>query len=173
MRAGLIPALQGGKPLAHSTQLPKGSARWAVHVITPTARTLQSLAASLTRDSESVSATATLIDDLAQDPRSLHLYARRLLSRPNAGERLLLVVDEFEELFTLSKDKAQRKAFVDGLLMAACPEEGAPCAPAASVVTVVLTLRADFFANCAEFENLRSALDGYQRYIGAMSQEEL
>ena len=66
MRAGLIPALQGGKPLAHSTQLPKGSARWAVHVITPTARTLQSLAASLTRDSESVSATATLIDDLAQ-----------------------------------------------------------------------------------------------------------
>jgi formylglycine-generating enzyme required for sulfatase activity/energy-coupling factor transporter ATP-binding protein EcfA2 len=173
VRAGLIPALQGSQLLADSTQLPKGSAHWPVHVITPTARPLESLAASLTRDSEAVSATATLIDDLAQDPRSLHLYARRLLSKPNAGERLLLVVDQFEELFTLCKDRVQRKAFVDALLTASCPQEDGDCSLAESVVTTVLALRADFYADCAEFDNLRTALESYQRYIGAMSQQEL
>ena len=173
VRAGLIPALEQGQPLADGTQPPKGSDRWLKHIITPTVKPLESLAASLTQDSESVTATATLIDDLVKDPRSLHLYARRLLSRPGSGSRLLLVVDQFEELFTLCKDKAQRKAFVDALLTAACPDEGASCVPAQSVVSVVWTLRADFYAHCAEFENLRAALQDYQRYIGAMSQEEL
>jgi hypothetical protein len=173
VRAGLIPALQQGQPLADGTKPPKGSDRWLMHVITPTARPLESLAASLTRASESVTATATLIDDLAKDTRSLHLYARRLLSLPGSGDRLVLVVDQFEELFALCKDKTQRKAFVDALLAAACPEADVPCSPANSVVTVVLTLRADFYANCAEFDNLRSALQDYQRYIGAMSEAEL
>ena len=42
----------------------------AVHVITPTAHPLESLAASLTRDSESVTATSTLMDDLKNDSRN-------------------------------------------------------------------------------------------------------
>ena len=115
---------------------------------------------------------ATLMDDLAKEPRSLHFYVRRLLSKTGTGDRLLLVVDQFEELFTLCKDKAQRKAFVNNLLTAACPEADG-CSPEDTSTLVVLTLRADFYAQCAEFDNLRAALERYQRYIGAMSQEEL
>ena len=64
-----------------------------------------------------MTATATLMDDLARDSRSLHLYVRKLLARDGA-DHLLLVVDQFEELFTACKDEAQRKAFVDNLLYA-------------------------------------------------------
>jgi hypothetical protein len=172
VRAGLVHAVQSGQALADGVTAPEGSQNWLVHIITPTARPLESLAASLTRDSESVRAAAILTDDLAQDARSLDFYARRLLSQPGAGERLLLVVDQFEELFTLCKDKAQRKAFVDNLLTAACPEDGG-CDPDNTSTLVVLTLRADFYAQCLDIENLRAALERYQRIIGAMSQEEL
>ena len=86
---------------------------------------------------------------------------------------LLLIVDQFEELFTLCKDKAQRKAFVDNLLAAACPDPDGSCQPAETSTLVVLTLRADFYAQCSEFDNLRLALERYQRYIGAMSKQEL
>ncbi len=126
VRAGVIPALRRDE-----------RTRWRIDIITPTSQPLESLAARLTRDSESVTATVTLIDDLRRDGRALHLYARRLVSGDNT--RLLLVVDQFEELFTACKDPALRQAFVDNLLGAA--QSDGP-------VTVVLTLRADFYTHC-------------------------
>ena len=174
VRAGLVSALQTGQPLPDGTTPPAGSAAWPVHIITPSSRPLESLAASLTPASEPVTAIARLIDDLANDPRSLHLTVRRLLSQsPKSPTHLLLIVDQFEELFTLCKDKAQRKAFVDNLLAAACPDPDGSCQPAETSTLVVLTLRADFYAQCSEFDNLRLALERYQRYIGAMSKQEL
>ena len=96
-----------------------------MHVITPTAHPLESLATSLTREGGPVSTTASLIDDLAADPRSLHLYARRMTHIRNAP-RLLLVVDQFEELFTLCRSESERSAFIENLLLAAGVEMPAP-----------------------------------------------
>ena len=213
VRAGLIPALRGGELLADGNLPPEGSSQWPVHVITPTAYPLESLAASLTRDSESVTATATLMDDFARDPRSLHLYVRRLLNqkagaqgsegaeeisppllRPSAPLRLLLIVDQFEELFTLCRDEVERRTFVDNLLTAAgisseqgrkgAEEQGrdftsAPLLPSppapvqASPTIVIITLRADFYIHCAQFDSLREALAKHQEYIGPMNPTEL
>jgi hypothetical protein len=144
VRAGLVPALQRGEPLIDGTWPPEGSTRWPFHIITPTAHPLKALAASLTRTSESVTATTTLIDDLAHDARSLDLYVNRLLSQGTAQSHgvdncLLLVVDQSEELFTLCRERGERKAFVDNLLTAAHAE---------GQTVVVLTLRADFYAHC-------------------------
>ena len=100
--------------------------------------------------------------------RGVHEVVRALRIEADA---LVLVLDQFEELFTLCKDKAQRKAFVDNLLAAACPDPDASCQPAETSTLVVLTLRADFYAQCSEFDNLRLALERYQRYIGAMSEQ--
>lgn len=102
-----------------------------------------------------------MLDDLGKDARSLHLFVRRLVASDN---RLLLVVDQFEELFTLCRDASERKAFVDNLLTAAVAD---------GVTTVVITLRADFYAHCFAFDNLRAALEGYQKTIGLMRQDEL
>ncbi|MGD9100910.1 MAG: hypothetical protein PVF45_10560, partial [Anaerolineae bacterium] len=166
VRAGLIPALQRGEPLADGTLPPDGSADWPIHVITPTAHPLKELAASLTRDAESVRATTTLMDDLARDPRSLDLVVSRLLKRDGRGNSLLLVVDQFEELFTACKDAVEHQAFVDNLLHAVAPgTEGA--------TVLVIALRADFYAHCAQYDDLRGALEKCQAYIGPMNPDEL
>jgi formylglycine-generating enzyme required for sulfatase activity len=161
VRAGVVPALQRGESLQDGVLPPEGSTRWRYCIMTPTTHPLEELAAKLTQDRESVTATATLLDDLGKDVRSLHLFVRRLIASDN---RLLLVVDQFEELFTLCRDQTERKAFVDNLLTAAVDD---------GVTTVVITLRADFYAHCAQFDNLRQVLESRQKYIGPMTQAEL
>lgn len=165
VRAGLIPALQRGKSLVDGTLPPNGSERWQVQIITPTTHPLEVLATRLVPDSAPVKAITTLIDDLASDKRSLHFAIRRFLSQVNA-ESFLLVVDQFEELFTLCHDEAERRAFVDNLLFAVAPETDGP-------TRLVITLRADFYAHCAQFENLRDVLSKQQEYIGPMNTTEL
>ncbi len=182
VRAGLVPAIRKGEKLADGSTPPRWSHRWLVHVITPTAHPLESLATSLTREGGSVSTTAALIDDLGRDPRSLHLYARRMTHLRNAP-RLLLVVDQLEELFTLCRSEIERGAFIDNLLVAAGVEMPAP-EPAPEGVLLdqpgqdgpliaVIALRADFYNHCAQYAGLRSALGSHQEFIGPMSPAEL
>ncbi|HJR80946.1 MAG TPA: BMP family ABC transporter substrate-binding protein [Anaerolineales bacterium] len=154
VRAGLVPALRWNKV----------SADWQIHILTPTAHPLDSLAASLTSDSLSVVATSTLIDDLSRDPRSLQIFVKRQLQLENQA-RALLVIDQFEETFALCRSDEERTAFIGNLLTAASEADGS--------VIVIITLRADFYAHCASYIQLREALAGNQEYIGAMSDGEL
>lgn len=165
VRAGLVCGLKCGKTLADGSLPPKGSDSWLVHIITPGAHLLEALAASLSRDEESVAATGRLIDDLVEDERSLHLYTRRQAERHKAG-RLLLVVDQFEELFTLCRDESERAAFIANLVYAAKGERSGQ-------TVVVIALRADFYAHCSQYPELRLLLAQHQEYIGPMSSEEL
>jgi transcriptional regulator with XRE-family HTH domain len=154
VRAGLIPALRWDKR----------SADWHIHILTPTAHPLESLAGSLVPENESVSSIATLMDDLARDQRSLQIFAKRKLSG-DKNTRLLLVVDQFEELFALCRSEGERASFIGNLLTAASEADGP--------VIVLITLRADFYAHCANYVPLREALSENQEYIGAMDQVEL
>jgi hypothetical protein len=153
VRAGLVPALR-------AEDVPFAG---LINVLTPTAHPLEALAISLTGTAGSLLETTTLIDDMARDPRSLHLAAARLV-KAESGARVLLVVDQFEELFTQCRDEEARKAFIDNLIYAA--EAGGP-------TTVVFVLRADFYAQCAPYEALRRALCERQQYIGAMNPQEI
>jgi hypothetical protein len=76
----------------------------------------------------------------------------------------LVVVDQFEELFTLCDDKAERAEFIELLLSARKPE---------SRIRVVISVRADFYGRCAEHRELTEALREANLLIGAMSREEL
>lgn len=154
VRAGLVPALRWNKQ----------SIDWRILILTPTAHPLESLAASLTQESSSVAATATLMDDLARDSRSLQIFARRKLGAKD-GSHLLLLIDQFEELFALCRSEEERAAFIDNLLTAASETDG--------LVITLITLRADFYAHCANYIQLREALAKNQEYIGAMNAEEL
>ncbi len=169
VRAGLIPAIQRAEPLAGDFEPSPRRGSWRVHLMTPTEHPLAALATSLTRDVESVTAAATLVDDLTRDPRALALYARRLLSDSAPGDEhgcLLLVVDQFEELFTLCRDSVEREAFVANLCTAVAEET-------AGRLVVVVALRADFYAHCSQFAPLREMLAQYQVYMGPMSSSEL
>ncbi len=154
VRAGLVPSLRWNK----------ASADWDIHILTPTARPLESLAMTLTQENGSAALAARLMDDLAREARGLHLFAKREMKSVN-GLRLLLVVDQFEELFTLCRSEEERTAFINNLLAAASEADGP--------VMVVINLRADFYAHCAAYLQLREALARHQEYIGAMNDEEL
>jgi WD40 repeat protein/transcriptional regulator with XRE-family HTH domain len=154
VRAGLVSALRWNK----------ASTDWYIHVLIPTAHPLESLAQTLTQESNSVTAIATLMDDLARDERSLHLFAKRKLGAGN-GARVLLVIDQFEEVFALCRSEEERAAFIGNLLRASFEVDGP--------VIVIITLRADFYAPCASYPALREALARHQEYIGAMNEEEL
>ncbi|MCI0610754.1 MAG: helix-turn-helix domain-containing protein, partial [Anaerolineae bacterium] len=154
VRAGVVSSLRWNKT----------SADWHIHVLTPTAHPLESLAASLTHEGGSVTTIGMLMDDLARDPRSLHLFANRELQSRN-GSRLLFVVDQFEESFALCRSDGERASFIGNLLTAASEANGQ--------AVVVIALRADFYAHCAAYIQLREALAKHQEYIGAMNDEEL
>lgn len=164
LRAGLIPAIKTGKVLADGTYPPHDSQSWQVRVITPTTRPLEALACSLTAPNNSPIATATLIDNMMREPRSLHLFAAKHGSAAQNGEHLLIIVDQFEELFTLCQEEREREAFIANLLNAAeCP----------GPVIVIIALRADFYGHCAGNQRLRRALTGRQEFIGPLTGDEL
>ncbi|MFJ5989825.1 hypothetical protein [Lentzea sp. NPDC092896] len=71
----------------------------------------------------------------------------------------LLVVDQFEELFTLCEDEVQRQAFLDALLAADCRR--------------VIAVRSDFYPHCAQYPRLAEALTDAQVLLGTMTPEEL
>lgn len=88
------------------------------------------------------------------------------LADPGGGRRVLLVVDQFEELFTLCPDPAERKGFIDELLDAALGE--------GRVATVVLGVRADFYGHCATHPGLVEVLGrGAQVLVAPMTRDEL
>jgi WD40 repeat protein/DNA-binding SARP family transcriptional activator len=157
VRAGLVPALRRGAVRAH------GTPTWDIYPLTPTSAPLSALARSLIGQAASEVATVALAEDLGRDPRSLRLYLDRA---HGPGHQALVVVDQFEELFTVCHDAFEREAFVDNLLIAADAEADAPGA-------VVLALRADFYAHCAEYPALRDALAQHQEYLGPMGPQEL
>ncbi|MDT0609681.1 nSTAND1 domain-containing NTPase [Streptomyces lancefieldiae] len=93
-------------------------------------------------------------------------WARGTVSSP---ARPVVIVDQFEELFTLCSDEADRHAFIQ-LLQAACtpggPEEPAP-------VLVTLGVRADFYEQCLRYPELADALQHRHMVLGPLTTAEL
>lgn len=85
--------------------------------------------------------------------------------RAKNGERILILVDQFEEVFTLCRDETERIAFIERLVSLA-PEKS-------KNMTVVIALRADFYSHCAQYPLLRQAVAAEQEYIGQMTAAEL
>ncbi|MEU1328866.1 hypothetical protein [Streptomyces sp. NPDC005865] len=85
---------------------------------------------------------------------------RHLLTPTDGEGDTLLVVDQFEEVFSLCHDPAERDAFLDGLLAARDP---------AARLRVILAVRADFYGRCAEHGPLAAALGDAHVLVGPMS----
>ena len=111
------------------------------------------------------------VSDMPPDPApddvdSLLRNVAESASRP--GTRVVIAIDQFEELFTLCESEAERTAFISWLCRAASS------APARTELAVaVCGLRADFYAECARYPELRHALQTLQVLVGPMSEGEL
>ncbi|MET9966141.1 AAA family ATPase [Streptomyces sp. NPDC006356] len=109
--------------------------------------------------------------DLAQATRATVLaWARREASPSTApATPPVLIVDQFEETFTLCPDEADRRTFIQ-LLHAACtPAEPGDLPP----VLVVLGIRADFYEQCLAHSELADALQHRHMVLGPLTTPEL
>ncbi len=129
--AGLIPAIRKGAV--------SGSDQWLVAHMLPGSDPFIELEAALLRST--IDAPDSLAEPLrAEDGSGLLRAALRVL--PTESSRLLLVIDQFEELFTLAEDQDVRNRFLDQLVGAVDEAYGR--------VTVVVPLRADFYGRPLE-----------------------
>jgi tetratricopeptide (TPR) repeat protein len=159
-RAGLIAGLK-------RDAIPGGS-RWPIAICRPGSDPMASLAVALSRVvnfGQGVSAIGDLVTELQKSEKTLHLVARRALPENAPDLRLVVVVDQFEEVFTLCRNDAVREALVSNLLYAAKVAQGQ--------TLVILTMRADFYGKCAAIADLAAALSDHNFLVGPMTDDEL
>jgi WD40 repeat protein len=159
LQAGVLPRFRG----AGLADLPD-AAQWPCLLLAPGAAPLDELAL-VVAELAGVDA-GSVRRGLESDPRGFALTARQAArarsdgegppaGRPAAGERrLLLIIDQFEQVFTLCADQGQQRAFIAALDAVAA--EGPGGMPPAGLV--VLGVRADFEARCAEYAELAAAI---------------
>ncbi|MFA1538240.1 nSTAND1 domain-containing NTPase [Actinomadura monticuli] len=148
LRAGLMPALARGK-------LPvTGSRHWPRLLLSPTSAPLRALAEKW---AESFGGSAETVERrLRDDPREL--------AGTLASGRFVLVVDQFEELFTLVGDERERQAFVRALHALAGRPGGAG---------VVVGVRADYWDRCAAYPQFAEAIQDGQVIVEPMTEPDL
>ena len=139
VRAGVVPALRRGA-------LP-GSEHWFFVELLPGAHPLEELEAALLR--VAVNPPPSLLEQLHADARGLLRAVKRVLPADPAID-LVLVIDQFEELFTLVENEATRAHLLASLLAAVTDSR--------SRLRVVLTLRADFYDRPLRYQSFSELL---------------
>jgi WD40 repeat protein len=120
----------------------------------------------------SLSDTLEEVEKLAQKMASGSISLTNYIGQcrvANPGRRILLVADQFEEVFTLVSERALRERFINGLI-AAFHE---PTQGDAPDVCLVLTLRADFVSQAVSFRPLADRLKHRVEYLGPMTRDDL
>jgi WD40 repeat protein len=177
LRAGLLPALARGQQV-------EGSDGWARIIMTPTKEPLAELASRLA--ALGAGDSIAIRDNLRLHPGQAHMTVwSALLADAARGEaagqprrlegavRLALVIDQFEQVFTLNPEpdaEADRRAFITALFAAAMSPAGPRHEPPA---LVVIAVRGDFWDRCAAYPELAQALGNGQFVVGPMTESEL
>jgi energy-coupling factor transporter ATP-binding protein EcfA2 len=161
VQAGLMPLLRSGRT---------SEITWDAIVFTPGKRPFHRMAAALVPlweleadQTERLLKAEKLGEGLAGNQVKLSAAIEHALLATPGTDRILVIVDQFEELFTLTSED-DRKKFMSALLEAAD----------SSPMTIILTLRADFYSQAIELD--RNLSDKIQRgliNLGPMKEEEL
>ncbi len=153
IRAGLLPALRAGA-------LP-GSDTWCIRVLRPGPAPMSALATELHELDDRLEHAGTLAR-LDHDPHGLHVLVEDAIDAGLPATRVLLVVDQLEELFTSCPDGASRRAFLTCLATAATATGGH--------TTVITTLRADFYPQLADHPRLADLASAHQYLVTPMDE---
>ena len=160
VRAGVVPAVLGWKELVNDVEpLP---ANWKDIIITPTSHPLAKIAETLFPDN------ATAQDELQKQMQESDGALANALNKIAASDdhHRLIVVDQFEELFTLCDEDDIREAFAANLLYIAQNRQ--------PQLKIILALRADFYHRCLENEKLAQLMPPENQInVRQMEAEEL
>jgi WD40 repeat protein len=166
VRAGLIPVLE-------RSQEGFMARRWRIAMMRPGRKVMEELAdilSKLFKDEQH-----KVLEALRVSSAGLAKYARQKLE---PGESLLLLVDQFEELFRYREQNNEQNqaedpvAFVK-LLLAATGHSEHPLPGLEDVaVYVVITMRSDFLGKCSQFHGLPEVLNESQYLVPRMTRDE-
>jgi energy-coupling factor transporter ATP-binding protein EcfA2 len=161
VRAGLVPRLRSDRRTA-----------WETVILVPTAEPMKALAKALIpllepamSEVDRLRESGKLASSFKSGEVSLYDIVERILEKQSGTDRVLIVVDQFEELYTLTSDKESRRRFLDELLAAS--------SRAGSKANITLTLRGDFVGKALAYRSLSDRLQDAQINLGPMTREEL
>ena len=154
VKAGLVPALRRGA-------LP-GTDKWFVLDMVPGAHPFEELETALLR--VAVNPPASLLAQLQDGERGLLRAVRRTLP-PDDGSELVLIIDQFEELFTLVPDRDVTACFLNALIAAVSDPR--------SPLRVIATLRADFYDRPLLYPGLSEVMQQRTEVVIPMTADEL
>ncbi|PZV15225.1 MAG: hypothetical protein DCF22_07605 [Leptolyngbya sp.] len=151
VRAGLVHKLQRGQTLS-------GSNHWQIRLITPTEQPFKSLANAFINPTETVIDRAEQLrraEMILQDGAGLtQLVKASLMSAPAKNARFVLIIDQFEEVFTLCQgahaDRDRHRLF--NCLLTALKDSD-------NQFSVVIVLRADFFSKYSQYKGLAEQIE--------------
>lgn len=172
VRAGLIPALHRGRFRYNGCW----TTSWKTVTVRPTDQPFDEMAESLPIQLAPELSAAEIADligkwkkTLPEDCEALRnlIIALTGAAKKKVGdERILLVVDQFEELFTLTEDRRKRQTYIDALLAAGRLETSSP-------IHVVFIMRADFYSYCLDYPSLIHVLENNLINVSLMSTSQL
>ncbi|MGQ9871350.1 nSTAND1 domain-containing NTPase [Leptodesmis sp.] len=166
VRAGLVHKLQRGQTVS-------GSNHWQIRIITPTDYPFKSLANAFVNPAASPVDRAEQLhraELLLQEGSSgfSQLIRASLMSEANKQSRLVLIIDQFEEVFTLCQGphaEQERHRFFNCLL-AGLREVG-------DRFSVVIVLRADFFSKCSFYRALSEQMEANLVMVTPLTYEQI
>lgn len=178
MVAVIGPSGSGKSSVAFAGLLPhlRQEGNWTITDSRPGGRPFYNLASGLgllleprASQTHRLAETREMAEALSQGDLPLLDVTGRVLDVQQAQgfDRLLLVVDQFEELYTLCPEPETRRRFLDALLMAAAD------AKLSSALHLILTLRADFMGQALTHRPFADALQDAALILGPMSRQEL
>ena len=167
VRAGLFPGIRGGF-------MATAGSHWRIACLRPGSAPITSLAealhGSLRAPEESADALPSALIEATLRRTSLGLGEVVRQAQLAKSDNVLVVVDQFEELFRYKRVRTEAAADEDAaafvkLLIAAPQETGLP-------LYVMLTMRSDFLGDCAQFRGLPEMMNDSQYLIPRMNRDE-
>jgi len=167
VRCGLIPALEGGS-------MAQAGSGWRVAILRPGEDPIGHLAAALSVPEclgagEELAGMGRALVEATLRRSTLGLAEAVREARLPAHENIMVLVDQFEELFRFRRNQAgagdEAAMFVKLLLEAAGQEN--------SRIYIVLTMRSDFIGDCVQYPNLPEAVNDGLYLVPRMSRDEL
>lgn len=170
MYCGLVPVLHGGF-------ITEAGERWKIVPMRPGNGPIHNLAAALAQNAlrgvtsaKEEAFNIPLIESILRNSSSGLVNAVKHLDRPR-NENLLILVDQFEELFRFRRRQqgstAANEAFsFIKLLVEAVNQTDAP-------IYIVLTMRSDFIGECAQYQNLTELINKSHYLIPQMTRDNL
>lgn len=154
VKAGLLPALQHGA-------LP-GSENWFMVEMVPGLDPMEELEAALLRIA--VNPPDSLLNQLNEDDRGFVRAVKRVLPGDDSTE-LVLLIDQFEELFTLVEEETARQHLMNSVVEAISDPRGR--------VRVIVTLRADFYDRPLGYARFGELMQQRTEIVLPLSAEEI